>query len=366
MDIREERALIPRKLAEAAFRNLWVLLLPMVLLPVTVILLARDVPTYVSGATIWTQPLEGVNSGPLSTSGSVYNTPAVNQVQVLNDLLATRTFRTDIAIAARLVSAGASERELNKAADYVLESVAVQAIGTNLVGLVVTTPVAADSYAIAVSFINEYQRRASEESTRDATVRIAYYEDQLTLAQAELDDRLADLNAYVTANPKVVDPDLTPWDATYERLKASVDQQNTLVQDLTSKRFEAELSVKSAEGAQGAVFTVQDPPRLATDANPVSIVKKLGLPLAAMGFGAFLAVGYLYVVFRLDQTIRTSEDLEGMGVPLLGYVPEIQKGPGAGAWQYTPFGWLMKQRQRGYARKVAASIASIPVQEGRM
>ncbi len=365
MDIREERALIPRKLLEATFRNLWIVLTPMLLLPIAVALLTRGEPTYNSDATIWTQQLEGVDAGPLGANGSPFNTPAANQVQVLNDLLATRTFRTDIAIAAKLVTPASSENDLTEAADYIGRSISVTAIGTNLVGLEVATPVASESFAIAVSLINAYQARATEESTRDAQVKIAYYDDKLILAQAELDTRLSALNTYVKANPTVVDPNLRIYDAGYERLKASVDQQTLLVQDLTSKRFDVELSSKSAEGAQSAVFMVQDPPRLATEAETVSVTKRFGMPVAAFLFGAFLAAGFLYVVFRLDQTVRTSADLDGLGVPLLGYVPEIQKGPGAGAWQYTPFGWLMQQRQKGYARKVAASIASIPVQEGR-
>ena len=144
-----------------------------------------------------------------------------------------------------------------------------------------------------------------------------------------------------------------------------IRDRTILVQGLTSKRFDAELSVKSAETSQAATFNVQDAPRLATAPQTSGMMKRFGLPLAGMLFGAFISAAYLYLVYRLDQTIRTASDLSDAGVTLLGYVPEIQKGPGAGLWQYTPFGWLMKQRQRGYARKVAASIASIPLHEGR-
>ncbi len=364
MDFHDQRALVPRKLMEAAFRNLWILVLPMILLPVAVLFLTQKPPTYHAGATIWVSTPEGVDTGPLSAVGSPYNTPAQNQVKVLSDLLSTRAFRTDIALEAKLVTPAASDAKLTEAADYVGRSISVGAIGTNLVGLAVGAPVASDAYAIAGAFITEYQARATAESTRDAEVKIAYYDEQIGLAQKELDQRRTDLNTYVAAHPTVVDPNSRAYDADYERLKASLDQQTKLVQDLTTKRFEVQLNAKSSEGAQAAVFNVQDPPRLPTAPDAVSLSKKLGLPIAAFIFGAFIAAAYLYVVFRLDQTIRTREDLESLRVPLLGFVPEIQKGPGAGPWQYTPFGWLLKQRQKGYARKVAASIASIPV-EGR-
>ena len=365
MDVRDQRALVPRKLLEAAFRNLWILLAPMLLLPIAVTFLTQTSPIYQSGATIWVSIPEGVDTGPLSARGSSYLSPAANQVQVLADLLSTRAFRTDIAIAAKLILPASSEADLTRVDEYVLESVSVSAIGTNLVGLAVSTPIAQDSFAIATAFISQYQTRATEESTRDAAVKIAYYDEQIGLAQKELDRRRGGLIAYVALHPTITDPNSRVYDADYERLKASLDQQTKLTQDLTTKRFEVELNAKSSEGAQSAVFNVQDPPRFATSAEVVSITKRFGLPVAALLFGALIAVTFLYIVFRLDQTIRTGEDLESLGVPLLGYVPEIQKGPGAGIWEYTPFAWLIKQRQKGYARKVAASIASIPVHEGR-
>lgn len=363
--MREPRSLVPRKLVEAGFRNLWVLLLPILVVPVIVTFLTRETTVYNSGATIWTQQTEGVDAGPLTASTNPYITPAENQVKVLYDLLTTQTFRTDIALAAGLVSTTSSQDDLQAASDYVGQSVTVAALGTNLIGLRVATPVADDSYKIANAFIQEFQRRALEENVRLAQVKIGYYDEQITAASAELDKRRDSLNVYVAANPKVADPDLTVYDAQFESLKASVDTQTILVQGLISKRFDAELSVKSAETSQAATFQVQDAPRLATEPQASSMTKRFALPIAGMLFGAFISAAYLYMVYRLDQTIRTSEDLVDAGVPLLGYVPEIQKGAGAGLWQYTPLGWLMKQRQRGYARKVAASIASIPVHEGR-
>lgn len=365
MDYRDDRAIIPRKLVEATFRNLWLLLLPMILLPVAVVFLTRSEPTYHSGATIWTQTNEDLNSGPLDDNLNPYQTPAQNRVQVLQDLLSTKSFLLDIAFAAKIVDPSASEKELTKAAIYVGDSINVAAIGTNLVGLAVATSNANDAYAIAVSFINAYTARAQEESKGDSEIRIAYYTEQITIAQAKLDTQTAEISTFVAANPLVVDATSKVYNVQYENMKIAYDQQAKTVQELRTKLFESELDAQTAIGAQSAVFKVQDVPQLATEPDAVSVTKKLGLPVAAFLFGTFLSAAFLYVVYRLDQTIRTSDDIESLKVPLLGYVPEIQKGPGAGAWQYTPFGWFMQQRQKGYARKVAASIASIPVQGGR-
>lgn len=127
---------------------------------------------------------------------------------------------------------------------------------------------------------------------------------------------------------------------------------------------DVELKAESAPQTQEALFKVQDAPKLPVAPLPESITTKVGYPLAGAILGAFISAAYVYILYRMDQTIRTTSDLSGLGVPLLGYVPEIRKGPGAGLWRYTPFAWLMRARARHYARRVAASIANLPAHQG--
>lgn len=357
--------MIPQKLVEAAFRNLWVLIIPIVVAPLLVVVLSGKPASYESTASVWVSRADGVQAGSLTKDASDFVTPAQAQVQVFYDLLSTRAFRVAIAVDAEIIPASAPEETQNIAANYVARSLLISASGTNLVTITATTPHAEESYAIAGSTIRQYQSRAQSETDRTNNTKLAYFKEQITEAERELGERRTALNAYVTANPSVINPLLTTYDAQYETLKAAYDQQNQVVTDLVSERTKIELEIVSSSQGLQTVFSVQDPPRFPSGPVATPVTQRFGFPIAGLVFGVLISAAYLYLVYRMDQTIRTAEDVEAVGVPLLGYVPEIQKGPGAGLWQYTPLGWLMKQRQRGYARKVAASLSTLSTQEGR-
>ena len=81
----------------------------------------------------------------------------------------------------------------------------------------------------------------------------------------------------------------------------------------------------------------------------------LVVPLAGLLFGLLIASGYLYFSYRTDYTIRSSTDLDGLGVPLLGYVPVLQSMP---LWiRITPARWIVGWRRREFARRAATSIS---------
>ena len=88
---------------------------------------------------------------------------------------------------------------------------------------------------------------------------------------------------------------------------------------------------------------------------PPSPVSRYGYPMAGMLFGALISAAYLYLMFRTDHTIRSSQDLQGIGVPVLGFVPWLepqQQGP----QQSNRFGFVKRRVERDFARNVAASL----------
>lgn len=155
-----EANVIPRKLVEAVFRSLWVVLLPVILVPVLVIALTESPMVYQSNATAWVARPEGIDSGALAQSESIYRSPAENQVQVFNDLLATSSFRTDIAIDAKLIPAAPGEDLLAVATDYVWRNVSVYTLGTNLIGIRAKGATPEDAYRIANAVIRQYELRS--------------------------------------------------------------------------------------------------------------------------------------------------------------------------------------------------------------
>jgi hypothetical protein len=353
--------LIPRKLVELAFRRLPLLALPMVLAPALVIAALSGVPDkYRSSATVWVSEAAGLGALPLG-GDSRFASPAQRQAQVLNDLMRTERFRADVATDAGLLedvvrADGAdgvtvlSAAEVRHAATLVGRSVSVHAIGVNVLQISAThrDPLVAQSMAGAV--IGQYQERVTSEVARQTTLAIEYFSEQLEIAQVELQVREDALTAHIEEHPQVVVPG--SGDVVYESLVARVGTQGKVVDDLQQSVQSWYLSAASASQGQAARFDVQDQPSAETDPLPVAFTRRIGYPIASLGLGGMLALGYLYTTFRTDHSIRSSEDLEGLGVPILGYVPQVTSR------QHAPWFRRLWRAERDFARRLAASLAT--------
>jgi len=346
--------MIPIKLVETIFHRYWAIVLPVILVPMLIIALTRSTPTYQSSAVVWVS-LPVVDSSVQLGHNNPYLTPAQNQAQVLNDLISTESFRALIALDAGLVTASSSAEDVQWAATHL--EVWATTSGTNLMSIVGAASSAKESQAIVAATIDNYLERATAELQRDSTLSAEYYTQQLAIAQQSLDERKAALSEYIRQNPRAVDPtNPASLDINYRTLVEQVDGQTTLVTNLSSALQAVQLRQAAAPQTQQAAFAVQDPANLPTAPLPTSMTSKIGLPFAGVVFGLLVGIGYIYVSYRTDHTIRTAADLAEVDVALLGSVPNLSPGP----WflRNTPVGWFIRWRQRDFARKTAASIST--------
>lgn len=343
--------MIPRKLVEAVFRRWWVVALPVVLAPILVVMLTRKEPEYQSTSTVWVARPDSIDGGTLGRASNPYITAAQAQTQVMYDLLSTRSFRQTVAANAGL----GAESEL-----LVAKHVSVSAIGVSLISIQATTPSPEMAQRLVTAVTQEYLTRAVAESQRQTEIAITYFTAQLALAKDELDIRRADLSGYLATHPTAPD---SKTDLTYPRLLDSVASQTQIVDGLNTDLQTAQRTLLTANQGVEAAFTVQDEARLPLAPVPVSITKRLGYPVVGLGFGLALAACYLYLVFRSDHSIRSSEDLVGLPVQLLAYVPELNGSRGF-LGKLNPIAWLTRARRSDYARAVAASISTMPAQDG--
>ncbi len=335
--------MIPNKLVETAFRRWYLLILPMLLVPALIAVLTPTSPKYRSTATVWVTKPANIDGGSLSRNANPYLTTAQNQAQVIGDLMQTRSFREAVAAGVPGMS--------RESSNVVATSVSISALGTNLVGVNGTASTPERAQALVNSVLTQYQQRAAEESQRESTVVIDYYTEQLAPAQAELAKRESALTSY--AQGKSIQQ--LNADPTYAALSSSVDAQNTVVQGILNTIQTAQLTALSGPESEKALFNVVDAPRLPAAALPVSAKTKVGYPFAGLLFGALIGTAYIYVLFRTDHTIRTSQDLNGLNVPVLGFVPNLS-APRHGPLGLVP-GWLPGRGNRDFARQVAASIS---------
>jgi hypothetical protein len=98
---------------------------------------------------------------------------------------------------------------------------------------------------------------------------------------------------------------------------------------------------------------VQDAARLPEQPIPLGITDRFGYAALALGLAVAVSAAYLYVTYRTDHTLRSSEDFQGLPVPLLGYLPSVQP----------PWYQRLRPRRSNFARRLAAAMAGGDVSE---
>ena len=343
--------MIPRKLAEILFSQLWLLLIPVVLVPLLVAAVLRDEPTFESRATVW------VGSTSLGSSvfgeGNPYNSRAQNQAQVVNDLLATDSFRSKVATSAELVDATEDDRILTRVGREM--TVWAGTIGLNVVTITARSTSADDAAAIVRAAVDQYLERATEEAQRRADVAEEYYSQQLGIADAELSTRNQALQMYLAEHPDAQDPTSpAALDLDYRVLRDRVESQRIIVEQLRAALQSTAQELASAPQSQAAAFAIQDAPSVPDAPLPVSTSARVGLPAAGLILGLIASATYFLVRYRTDHSIRSVEDLEGLPVPLLGAVDEVHP-PGL-LWRLNPAAIFRRRHWRTFAQRSAAAI----------
>jgi hypothetical protein len=257
-----------------------------------------------------------------------------------------------------------SDRDLDwRTADYVARETAAlrlirksafaQADGTNLMSVVARTDNPAEAQALADSVTSLYLERVSSEATRKTDLAVAFYQQRLAGAKSTLDDLDKEVAAYVATHPRASSTDFGPFDPAFERLKASFTTQNLLVTGLQKDLEVAQLDATTTAAAEKGRYALLDAAPLPT--IPVSRgLKTLAVPFGgAMALSLVLAVGALYLAFVTDHSVRSSEEIAPLGVPVLALIPEFDSR------EIRP--WVIRRLLRpdeAYARRLAIDLNS--------
>ncbi len=342
--------MVPRKLVETFFGRFWILLAPVIAMPMAFLLLQDSVPAYRSSAVVW------VGSSPAGNQVfGHYNpwlSPAANQANSINDLLATEAFRLQVLRGAGLVAPETPEPVVPAGL-----KIYSYAHGANLLTIVGEAPDAVSAQSLVDSAIKQFRARGTQEAEQNAGLSAEYYDQQLKVAEAEFTARKKAVDDYVRANPAAAIPGSAyNVGLDYQSLITRAEDQGLIVLTLQNSLQAVQRSLASAPQSQEAAFEVQDEPKVPAGPVPVSYMSRLGLPVAALLLGALISATYLYVVYRTDHTIQSAEDLEGLDVRVLGRVPQIEFDHGLG--KVRGLGWIARSRNRDYARRTASSISS--------
>lgn len=344
--------MVPSRLVEIIFSRMWLIVLPVVLVPAAVISMTRSTPVYAAAATVWVAVPLGDGNLPIGHTNQ-YLTPAQNQAVVLNDLLATDNFRRQVLERAGVLEPGSDIEALIAAVQT--RSLSVSYSGVNLMSVHAKASSAEEAKLLVDAVVETYLERASEQLARDSETAQAYFSQQLSLAQAELERRKVLLNEYLNEHPEALDP-RNPASMTldYRTIVDQVTSQSAIVDGLSQQIQEVQLRTAGIETGEHSYFAVQDPASIPANPLPTGAVQRFGLPLAALIFGMAISAAHVFIRYRTDHTIRSASDVEKFGVQALAIVPELR--PGNFLVRWTPYGWIQKWSQRDFARRTARGL----------
>jgi hypothetical protein len=353
---------ISRKPVEHAFRFAPVLVVLPIAALFAVIAIQRSSPLlFASQGTLWVSESGTTGGGKLELGAeNVYASPSQRQADALNQLLATKSFALTVAEAAGLLepqpgdSADPSVTPDTRESDAlrtVRSSISAYSSGTNLMVVVARDSEAANAQALAKAVTDLYLERVTTEATRKTELAVSFYSQRLETAKERLDSLDHELTAFVQKHPEVVKPPNPTYDVTFTRLESEFDAQNVLVTDLQREFELAQLdAATTAEGQAGRYYLVDSPALPLEPIRPTIRTRLLPL-LGALALSAMVGAALVYVVMVTDHSLRSSEDVRDLKVPVIALLPDFDSR------NQRP--WILRRlgtRDRSYARRLAVGF----------
>jgi len=319
------------------YRYRWrLLLITAVAFLISVGFVARQPRAYEATARVWVDAaIQGDHPNP-------YITPADGANLVLGELLRTSDFCAKVARKSRLVPgsvtghSGGTQAYDELAFPAVGPRVVLGAAGPNVITVTFRHADPRLAAATTQAVVDVFKQEAVGRQAGQAKATVAFYQQQVKSAQAELasaDSKLSDyLGTSFDLSPAAAVPAapdaLGSSDVTLTALQRDDEALRKRSDDLTQKLNQAQLDLSIAQQATPASLRVIDRP--VAPRGPVSRT----LPLLAAGVGGLAAGGLLSLLVltaltAADGSLRYAGEVEpALGLRLAGTVPAV---PPAGA-----------------------------------
>lgn len=215
--------------------------------------------------------------------------------------------------------------------------------------------------------LNAIKRRLTEE-IRKLILQGLPPDDPLTQAQElvvkilEAETELSALSARAEALKKVVEEytqkleTLPEKNVQLARLERNRKVDENLYMMMREKYEESRITKAGQIGKVRIIDTAMSP------VNPISPKKKLNLILGVL-VGLGLGIGITFLREYLDTSVRRVEDIEAMGLPVLGAIPSIEPVPTNGYFELTSGRGKFKETSKVKRRLVTHFKPKSPVSE---
>lgn len=298
-------------------RHKYLLLVPfLVILPASLLLsIVMKSTTYTSRSIIFAQDLRFLPQA--QSQGSQYLTPAQNQVNVLNELLATDTFATKVASTISKDGPSispASVRMGTTVYDNGYSSMVVSHASGN----------AAEAQRIVKGVVDEYKDESIAMTQAQIQQASELISSELRLQEQALTDARDKLASYIQDHPSVLTSQSGGSDPSYLALQSTVQRATDAYNSTYSNQQFLNLSGLSTVTGIQNLIDVRDPANTPSSPDHVSLRKQMLFPIAGLLLAVSLAAAAYAFLLRTDNSIRVAEDLQALpGLALLGTVPDV-------------------------------------------
>jgi uncharacterized protein involved in exopolysaccharide biosynthesis len=247
--------------------------------------------TYESKATVWVlrAPPELSQRSPNDPSLTSVQTVAVQQVELLDQLLHTRSFVRDVVQRTSLSGELAAASDEAKYLEQVRKRFRVEALGTNLLSVAFVARDPRTPPELVNAILEVRDERVAQARVASTAIVSAFYQKDYEIAQAQALDalrKLEDFDATHRAPLNTVDEHLQA------QLRLALDLAQVRVSDLRGRMDQAVLAPALLE-ISGTEFQLVDEPR--EESSPSGGTRS-ALALAAVAILAGTALAALFVL----------------------------------------------------------------------
>jgi hypothetical protein len=244
--------------------------------------------TYESEATIWVLQPSPELAATTADSPDVplIQTVATQQVELLNQLLKTRSFVRDVVDRTSLRTAIGAASDDRKALDDVRKNVRVKALGTNMLSVAYTAHDPRTPFEVVNAVLKVREERVTQARVAGTTAVSTLYQREYEVAQAQALDAQQKLDEFNRTHSAPLDPE---DEHVQSQLRLTLDFAQVRLGDLKGRIDRAVLAPAIVE-ISGMEFQIVDAPR--ADSTPRG-GDRSAMVLATAGIGAGLALAAL-------------------------------------------------------------------------
>src|SRR5581483_8868170 len=332
-----------RHAAEVLFRRkLWLVLPLLVIVPLSLVYALRHVPKqWLVTASVWVD-----QDKTLYSDERLGYTPAVNQSDLLNNFVRTRSFAQTVlsktSVAPELNDPRAADRLIAEFPSHVHAS----ANSSAFIGVTVTTPDRDLSVQMMQATLDQFQQVLTTQLATQSQTEMSLASQNLSDTEAQLNRSQQALAQYLAAHPELVakstsgsGPSILDQDPQLAKLtqQVSIDQG---VYGAAQQRVR-DVSQAAVTGQHGLRYTFMVVDQPTAPLNPVktSLMSRMKIPAIGTVLALLCAVGLGVWFVLANHRMLGRFDLERVvAAPVLGELPTL-RGP---RW-----GWIRRLNRTG-------------------